>query len=140
MAFLYVIVLCAVAVVAAKTWRFYRTLRRIPSPPGRPIIGNLLQFMSKPRCVFPRLKTNLLPEVSDRLFIKARAFSAKYYPIYRLSTFYFTVAVLLDPNDVEVSSTFNTIFSMRFISLILIVSSWYCPVPNTWPKAECTVT
>jgi cytochrome P450 family 4 len=85
MAFLYVIVLCVVAVVAAKTWRFYRTLRRIPSPPGRPIIGNLLQFMSNP----------------DRLFIKARAFSAKYYPIYRLSTFYFTVAVLLDPNDVE---------------------------------------
>jgi hypothetical protein len=107
--------------------------------PGPPHHRESSPIYVEPRCVFPRLKTNLLPEVSDRLFIKARAFSAKYYPIYRLSTFYFTVAVLLDPNDVEVSSTFNTI--LRCVhTAYLIVSSWYCPVPNTWPKAECTVT
>jgi hypothetical protein len=107
--------------------------------PGPPHHRESSPIYVEPRCVFPRLKTNLLPEVSDRLFIKARAFSAKYYPIYRLSTFYFTVAVLLDPNDVEVSSTFNTILRCVHIAY-LIVSSWYCPVPNTWPKAECTVT
>jgi hypothetical protein len=113
----------------------YAGFRHPRAAPSSGIFSNLCRTQVR----IPRLKTNLLPEVSDRLFIKARAFSAKYYPIYRLSTFYFTVAVLLDPNDVEVSSTFNTI--LRCVhTAYLIVSSWYCPVPNTWPKAECTVT
>ncbi|XP_063924928.1 cytochrome P450 4c21-like [Zophobas morio] len=88
----YLLITSIVVIVVLRFVRFYikfyknkRVLQRVPAPPERFFLGHLNVFTNNP----------------DDIFARIRLYSKKYYPIYRFSTPYITIANCLEPNDIE---------------------------------------
>jgi cytochrome P450 family 4 len=65
--------------------RFFTLLRKIPGPPGYPIIGNLLEFIATPEEMFK----------IDRKLLR------QYYPLYKEWTLNYGGVNMIHPDDVE---------------------------------------
>jgi cytochrome P450 family 4 len=65
--------------------RFFTLLRKIPGPPGYPIIGNLLEFIATPEEMFK----------IDRKLLR------QYYPLYKEWTLNYGGVNMIYPDDVE---------------------------------------
>ncbi|KAJ3642883.1 hypothetical protein Zmor_025632 [Zophobas morio] len=103
----YLLITSIVVIVVLRFVRFYikfyknkQVLQRAPAPPERFFLGHFNVFTNNPDR-YKLFISSISLTFADHIFARIRLFSKKYYPIYRFSTPYITIANCLEPNDIE---------------------------------------